>query len=91
MKEPSYAWRPVTSGVQQACVLGPVGFHILTNDTMSALSSSLHQMAAPFSKRDGRSAIQKDLDTLKELASRNVLKFNMDECHILYFGRSNPL
>lgn len=67
--------------MQQACVLGPVRFHILINDTMSALSS-LHQMAAPFSKWDSRSAIQKDLDTLKELASRNVLKFNMDECHI---------
>lgn len=91
LNEPSCTWRPVTGGVQQACVLGPVGFHILINDTMSAFSSSLHQMAAPFSKWDSRSAIQRELDTLKELASRNVLKLNTDECHILLFGRSNPL
>lgn len=91
MNEPSYTWRPVTSGVQQACVLGPAQFHVLINDTVSALSSRLYQMGAPFSKWEGRSAIQKDLDTLKEWASRNLLKFNTDECLILLLGRSNPL
>lgn len=39
----------------------------------------------------GRTAIQKDLNSMKERASRSPLKFKRDKCRDLHPGRRNSL
>ncbi|KAJ7401015.1 rna-directed dna polymerase from mobile element jockey-like [Pitangus sulphuratus] len=39
---------------------------------------------------EGHAAIQRNLDRLKKLANRNLMKFNNEKCKVLYLGSKNP-
>lgn len=39
-------------------------------------------------RREGRVAMQWDLDKLKNLAHNNLIKFDMSKCNILHLGQS---
>ena len=90
------SWSPVTSGVPQGSVLGPILFNIFINDLPPSLQHSFCILFADDLKlyrliqsNADHILLQSDLNKIAQWASVNKISFNISKSAVLHLGSNN--
>jgi len=89
-------WAPVTSGVPQGSVLGPLLFIIYINDLDVGIVSKLSKFADDTklginaSDPDAVRDLQRDLERIGDWSEKWMMPFNVGKCTVLHAGSRNP-
>ena len=85
-------WVPVTSGIPQGSVLGPVLFLIYVNDIDTGITSRISKFADDtklckrVDKPELRLQLQEDINKLAEWSDRWMMPFNTSKCTVMHLG-----
>ena len=89
------AWKPVTSGIPQGSVLGPILFVIFINDLPESVTSEAYLFADDtkifriIKNEEDRGELQKDLNKLNQWSDDWLLKFHPQKCKYMTIGKNN--
>ena len=86
-------WSPVTSGVPQGSVLGPLLFNIYISDLPNCIVSRNCSYADDlklYSPACLSTTLQNDLQHIEAWSTENGLDLNPDKCSVIHFGYNNP-
>ena len=84
---------PVSSGIPQGTVLGPLLFVVYINDLLDAVHSNGVLFADDtkifntISCKEDALLVQKDIDSMQRWSTMWLLKFHPDKCHVLTLGK----
>lgn len=73
-------WQPVTGGVLQGSILGPVVFNVFINELDIGIKCTLSKFADDRDSLEGREALQREVDSLESWAISNCRRFNKSKC-----------
>ena len=89
-------WLPVTSGVPQGSILGPLLFLLFINDMPSVVNAPIALFAddaklfKEIRSREDSLSLQQDIDKLLDWGKRWGMVFNVLKCKVLRVTRSRP-
>eukprot|EP00061_Rhincodon_typus_P014449 g41472.t1 len=86
----------MTSGVPQELLLGPLLFVIFINNLdvnvqgMISMFVDDTKIGSIMDSEEGYQKLQQNLDQLGKWTEKRQMEFNVDECEVSHFGKSNP-
>ena len=89
------AWSPLTSGVPQGSILGPLLFVMFINDlpdnvspgTVSSLYADDSKLSREIRSKEECQCLQEDLNQLEKWSDESRMRFNTDKCKVLTSAR----
>ncbi|PKU27795.1 rna-directed dna polymerase from mobile element jockey- hypothetical protein [Limosa lapponica baueri] len=89
-------WKPITSGVPQGSVPGPILFNVFINDIDSGIECTLSKFADDTNLSGAVDSLRKGMPSRgtwtgwRSEHHVNLLKFNKDRCKVLHLDQGNP-